>query len=234
MLGIVLRFLVDSYLSSRESTRSASGFAAGLTGRAVLQRGVCENHLADGVSADGTGLARSPVNTEAGLLLGLEFRGGEAVSTGERLPERRLDGGIEPIEFVIGQSGGLEGGHLRDMQDLVGVGVADSGDEALVAEDAFDLGTTLFGEDGGENVPCECGVERIGSEPGDAGDLGGIADHGDRQALLGAGLCDVESAPVLQHQAGRQRSLRRSAGGCWRRTLTPADPARAGEVDDEV
>ena len=51
-------------------------FAAGLAGRAVLQRRVGEGHLLDGVPADRALLARPAVHAQAALLLAFQVRGG--------------------------------------------------------------------------------------------------------------------------------------------------------------
>ena len=78
------------------------------------------------------------------------------------------------------------------MQHLVGVGVADPGDELLVPEHALDLGPAA-GQDPGQHLGGEAGVERLGPERGDTGDLLDVGDQVDGQPLARAGLGQVEA-----------------------------------------
>ena len=66
-------------------------------------------------------------------------------------------------------SAGLNGDILRGVQDLVGVGVADAGDGALVAQHALDLRAARRREDVARTRSrVKASVERVGAEPGDA------------------------------------------------------------------
>ena len=135
--------------------------------------------------------------------------------------------------------GGLERRHPRGVQDLVGVGVADAGDGALVAQHALDLLATLALEDLLEHLEGEVVGERVGAEPGDA--RRPPAGRGRRRSpgSSGAGLGDVEAGPglevgVVDDDAGGEGVLAAGPGGQRRHLVAPADPAGPGEVDDEV
>src|SRR5215510_9127001 len=70
--------------------------APGLAGRAVLERGVGERHLAHRVAADRARLAGPAVHPQPGLLLRLEVGGGQAPAPRHRLAQglghRRVQG----------------------------------------------------------------------------------------------------------------------------------------------
>src|SRR3954447_2509419 len=126
--------------------------AAGLARGAVLQARVGEGDLADGVPAHRAGLPGLGVHGEMGLLLALELAGGQPAGALDRVAQGDPDGVVEDHEVgvVVGleeAGGGLERRHPRGVQDLVGVGVADTGDGALVAEDALELLAPLGLED---------------------------------------------------------------------------------------
>src|SRR3954447_7741190 len=129
------------------------GLAAGLAGRAVLQARVGEADLADDVAADRALLTGAPVHGEVGLLLALQLTGRQPARPGDSVAELVLDGGVETVELLGRQAvGRLEGRHLRGVEDLVAVGVADPGDGALVAQDALDLCAAGVLEDAVEGV----------------------------------------------------------------------------------
>src|SRR4029450_9641674 len=79
---------------------AAPPLAAGLTGRAVLQRRVRERDLAHGVPADRARLSRSAVHPQAYLLLRFEITGGQAARAFDRIRERLDDGGVQPTPFL--------------------------------------------------------------------------------------------------------------------------------------
>ena len=60
-------------------------------------------------------------------------------------------------------------------------------------------------QDRGERLDGERVVERVGAEAGHAGDVLGVVDDVDRQALLGARLGDVETGPVVEVHARGHR-----------------------------
>ena len=66
---------------------------------------------------------------------------------------------------------GLNGDIRARVQELVGVGVADARDRALVAQHALDLRATGLVEDALEDLDRERVVERVGSQARDAGHL---------------------------------------------------------------
>ena len=109
------------------------------------------------------------------------------------------------------------------------------GDRALVAQHALELLAALPLEDVAERLEGEVVGERVRAEAGDAGHVVRVAHDVHRQALLGAGLGDVEARLVVEHDAGRH-----AATCCWawaaavgtssRQRIQPA----AGQVDDQV
>ncbi|MDT4864058.1 hypothetical protein FQZ97_988030 [compost metagenome] len=124
------------------------------------------------------------------------------------------------------------------MQDLVGVGVADAGDGALVAQDALELLAAGVGEDAGEPLGGEVVGERVGAEAGDAGDVERVADQVERQGLLGAGLGDVETGgdavALVEDDAHGERGLGAGARRQRGDLVLPAHPAGAREVEHQV
>ncbi len=118
------------------------------------------------------------------------------------------------------------------MQDLVAVGVADAGDQGLVAQGALDLAALVL-EEGGEAGLVEVVRQRVRAQAGDARDLLGVLDHVDRQALLGARLGQVEALAGLQGDPQGQRALSGS-GRAVGEAVLPVEPSGAGEMGDQV
>ena len=86
-----------------------------------------------------------------------------------------------------------------------------------------------------ERLDGEVVAQRVGAERGDAGHVLGASYDVGGEALLGAGLGDVEPAAVVEHDAQRERPTCDPArGGSRRHLVAPADPAGPGEVDHEV
>src|SRR5579859_3343136 len=201
--------------------------ATGLAGRAVLQSRVGERHLLDRVPAHRALLARPAVYPQSALLLTLEVGRGQPRRTLDRLAQRRLDRVVEEGHVVWCQAGrDLERRHLGHVQHLVGVGVADSGDDALVAQHALDL-RPAAGQQAGQRVHREVGRERVRAEGRHARHLGRVADQVDGQALLGALLGQVESGTVVEPQPERQRALA-GLGRGGGQVVAPAQPAGPG------
>src|SRR3954468_14240099 len=114
--------------------------AAGLAGRAVVEGGGGERHRAHRVTADGTGLAGPAVHAHAELFLRLEVAGGEAARALDGIAEHALDRVVQALHLGALELGRrLERRELRGVQDVVGVGVADTGDLGLVAQQSLDL-----------------------------------------------------------------------------------------------
>lgn len=163
----------------------------------------------------------------------LSFAGGEAVGAFDGLveggPHRRPEGGgLLRCEVL----GGFEGRRPRGVEDLVAVGVADARDEALVPQGALDL-PPFAREEGGEGLGAELLGERVGAEPGDARHLLRVVDQVDGEPFGGAGLGEVEAVASGERGTQRQRPLAglRRPGG---QRVLPAEPARAGQMDQEV
>ena len=142
---------------------------------------------------------------------------------------------VEAGDLLLGESEAEpEGRHPRGVQDLVGVGVADPGDDALVAEHPLDA-VAYAAQQPGERLPGEGVVERVGAEAGDARHLAGVAHAVHGEPLAGARLGEVEAGAL---RSGEQQPQRQRAPAGARRGLgqsvLPAQPARPGEVDDQV
>ncbi len=94
------------------------------------------------------------------------------------------------------------------MQHLVGVGVADAGDDPLVAEYALDL-HPASGQEARQRVLSEVGGQRVRPEGGHPGHLGRVADQVHGEALVRALLGQVEPGAIVQPQPEGQRALTR-------------------------
>jgi hypothetical protein len=128
----------------------------------------------------------------------LEVGGRLSGCLGHGFAERGLHRREEAVDVVGVESGGDRiGRHAGGVQDLVGVGVADAGDHRLIAQEPLDL-RALTLEEAREHVARERLIERVGSEPGDAGHLARVAHDVDGERLLGAGLGEVEPAAVVE------------------------------------
>ena len=108
----------------------------------------------------------------------------------------------------------------------------DAGHQALVAQGALEL-PPLPREQPGEPRLVEVGGERVGAEAGDARDL-----RGSRTTYTASRFCvpaSVRSKPSPVSRATRRASgpLPGRGGPSGSRSL-PVQPARAGEVGDEV
>jgi hypothetical protein len=96
------------------------------------------------------------------------------------------------------------------VQDLVGVGVADAGDQRLIGQRPLEL-PAAAGQEPAEGLLV--GLERVRPEPDDPGHLGRRTDDVDRQPLAGALLGQVEALPVVEMDAHRQWALARLGRG---------------------
>ena len=166
------RPLVDGgHLSSFDIRRSASGLPPVWQVAQYCSDVSAKRHLAHDVAALRARLARAGVHPHAGALGVLELLRRLARRGLDRLGERLAQGGIQPVDDVGSECpGDGEGADLRHVEDLVGVGVADAGDELLVAQQPLDLGAAA-GEHLAEPLEAEVVGERVGPEPRDAGHL---------------------------------------------------------------
>ena len=139
----------------------------------------------------------------------------------------------EPRDLVVRERGreGI-GRHLRRVQDLVGVGVADPRDRRLVAQHALDLGAAAI-QQPGQRVAREGGIERVGSESCDAGHVGGVSHDVYRQRLLGSRLSEVEARAVRERDAQGDRRLARPDDRL-RELVVPAEPPGLREVEHQM
>jgi hypothetical protein len=171
------------------------------------------------------------VHPQPGAFLALQPGGGLADGPLDRVGQRCSHCHVQRLHVGIADAVGLlERRQPGDVQDLVGVGVADSGDEPLVGQGALEL-TTMTAQDLGQFRGAE--LHRVRPEPSDAGHGGGVANDVHRQALLGALLGEVEAGTVIQMDPQRKRTAARLRRR-WRQLVPPVQPAGPGQVYDEV
>ena len=117
------------------------------------------------------------------------------------------------------------------MEDLVGVGVADAGDDRLRGQHRLDVARRRR-QQMRQGVHVEGRVERIDAERGHRLDVVGFVHDPQGQALLGPHLGDVESRPAVEPDAQRQRPAARPGlvGG---ELVVALDPAPPGQMDHE-
>jgi hypothetical protein len=83
------------------------------------------------------------------------------------------------------------------VEHVVGPGVADPGHGSLVGEHALE-GVAALGQDGGQALGGEVGVERLGAEAGQGRDLLDVVDQPDRGPALGAALGHGQDPAVVE------------------------------------
>jgi hypothetical protein len=200
------------------------GLAAGAVVGFVVRVADTENLFA----AARARLAVATVNghplAECGDFFG-EGGGGAGVEAIDPEAEGLLGGG-EEAQPVIGaeflREGG--GGELGGVEDLVGVGVADAAEQALVGESALE-GAVLAGERGAEGV--EIGGEGIEATGIERAKGFFSADEVERSAPLGAGLGEDQRA------AGEIEGGEVAAAGELAVRPLPVEAASDHEVKDE-
>ena len=178
--------------------------AAGLAGRAVVRLVLGIDDALHGRAAAGAGLTVAAVHRHAVAkrrhLLG-ETRARLGTEALDPLPEHRAGGGEERGRLAGGEiAGALEGRQLRPVQDLVGVGVADAGENVRVGERALER-VALGGERGVE-LPRRR-LERFQPARIVGGEGVGVGDRMERGALLGSRLGEHQAAP--REVEGEQR-----------------------------
>ena len=117
------------------------GLAAGLAGRAVLQRRSRGRSTSRTVSPQtGHGSPVRPCTRSAALLLAPSGRAAAAPRDRSTRRAACAPSLVQPAtSSAVSVAASLNGRHLRRVQDLVGVRVADPGDHALVAAAPLDL-----------------------------------------------------------------------------------------------
>src|SRR5271166_5793718 len=208
-------------------------FAAGLTRRAVLKRLVRERHFPHGVPADRAGQPGAGMHPQSGALLPLERRGPFANGARHRVGQHRDHRVVQGDELLVREfPGRRERRDLRDVKNLVAVGVADAGDHLLVGDDGlYPPGVT--GQDRGKVLGAE--FQRVRSKRRDLRHELGIVDHPYRQSLLRAGLSEVEAergTRGAQMDTQRDRSLAARPQRRPGQLVRPAQPARPRQVSD--
>ena len=163
------------------------------------------------------------------LELRCRFARGRGDRGGERVAQRGIQAGDGR---VVERAGDREGRQLRDVEDLVGVGIADATDRALVAEQALEL-DPLSGKDRREALEGEVVGEWVRAERLDAGDVGDRVDDVCREPLACPGLGEVEARAVVQPDTKGDRRLARANHRLWQ-GIGPPQPTGAGQMEDQV
>ncbi len=173
------------------------------------------------------------MDLHAAALRVLELRCGPSVGRGDGSREHLADHLVEPGDLLGGdRRRPRERAHPRGVQDLVGVGVADPGDLALVAQQALDL-LVAGGREGGEPLDGELLGERVDAERGDGRHVEWVGDDMHRQPLACAVLAEVEARAVVERDAQGQRGAAGAHRGL-RGVLRPPQPPGPREVDEQV
>src|SRR6185437_1890619 len=189
------------------------------------------------VSADRARQTGSRVNLQTAAFLSLERRSSLTYGAFDGVAEHGAHRAVQSFNLFVGELGrDLERGQSSRVQDLVGVGVPDARDQALIGQGPFDLGS-LAAQQVAELR--DVNRKRVRSEAGDAGHLGGISNDIYGEPLLGACFGEVEAALRAavelrsKMQAERERTLARPGRGC-RQIVAPLQPAGSRQVNDQV
>ncbi len=193
--------------------------AAGLTARAVVRLVLGVDDALHGHRADRTGQAEAPVDRhlrpEGGDLV-REAAGELAPQALDPLSERLQSGRVEAAPALVGElAGARERRETRAVQDLVRIGVADSGHQTGIGERALQgviLGRERLAK--GRRL----GGQRLDSPAVVGGELGLAAHQVNRSAVLLPGLGEHELA-------GGENAM--SPSGFARRRLSPSLQAPA-------
>jgi len=167
-------------------------------------------------------------------LVVLQLVGRQALAALDRVGEHRADLVVEQLAARLVETGRRgERAHLRRVQDLVAVGIADARDDPLVTQHTLELGSPSGVQDRVEGLAGEFRRQRIGAEGSDHLDVMRIVGEPDRQPALGARLGEIESGVVVEGEPEAEWALARPSGG---RGLFgfPFQPAGPREVDDQV
>ena len=136
---------------------------------AVAGDGLVGAEFGDGIAALGAGLAALVVDGEEVAELVVDLVAHALAHLSDGIEHDGAGTLVDAAEFVVGEGAALlEGIDAGVEQDLVGVGVADAGDDAATGEHALDLAAETL-EVGLEVVEAEI-VEHVGSLLRQAGD----------------------------------------------------------------
>jgi hypothetical protein len=168
------------------------------------------------------------VVAEGGNFFG-EVVGGFGVEAGYPELKGVAGGGVEALPLFGGEFvGELDGGETGGVEDLVGVGVADAGEDARVGEGSLE--GTVFGDEGGAEV-FEAGGEDVDSAGVDFSCGGFVWEEVEGGAAFGAGFGEDER-PVGKVEGGEVVSAAECRAGLFVEGA-PVEAAGDHEVEDE-
>ena len=221
-------------VGTQETGEAAVGkdLAVGLALGAVVGFVVRIADALDGRAAGGAGLIETPVDghvgAEGGDFFGEGF-GGFCFEAGYPEIERVAGGGVEALPLVGSQLVGLEDGReVGGVEDLVGVGVADAGEDAGVGEGSLE-GAVFCGE-GGAEVFEGCGEDVEAAWIDFVGD-GFVGKEMEGSSAFGAGFGEEEGARG-EVEGGEVVSAAECRAGLFVEG-TPVEAAGDHEVKDE-
>ena len=222
-------------VGAEEAGEAAVGeeFAAGLASRAVIRFVVGVADALDGMAAARAGLLVTAVDGHAFAEGGDVFRevaggfGAEAIGPSS---ETVTDGFIEANDFGVGEFlGKSEWAKLSLPEDLVGIGVADAGEEARVGESAFE-GVIVGRKAGGKLL--EAGFEDFEASRIEGAEAGFAFDNVEGSAFFRAGF-GPENGTVGEVEGGEAAWGRNLDAAGFRRDELPVEAAGDHEVKDE-
>jgi len=219
-----------------EETREAAvreDLSVGLALRAVVGFVVGVADSLDGCAAGWAGLSEAAVHghvfAEGGDFFG-EGCGGFGVEAGYPKTKRVASGGEEALPLVFGEFVGLQdGGEMGRVEDLVGVSVADAGEDARVGEGSLE-GAVFGGEGSAEG--CEVGNEDAAREEIKAAGVDVfcgrfVGEEVEGGAAFGAGFGEDERA------VGKIEGGEIVAAAEFGAERTPVEAAGDHEMEDE-
>ena len=182
----------------------------------------------DGLAAGGAGLSETAVDghvvAEGGYFFG-EVAGGFGGEAGDPESQGVAGGGVEALPLVGGEFVcELDGGETGGVEDLVGVGVADAGEDARVGEGSLE--GAVFGGEGGAEV-FEAGGEDVDAAGVDGLHVVLVAKEVEGGAALGTSFGEDERA------VGEVEGCEIVAAAEFCSEGTPVETAGDHEVQDE-
>jgi len=217
-------------IGAEQAREAAVGedFAAGLAGGAIVGFIVGITDALNGVATTRTGLAEAAVNSHLGTKCRDALResfsglGGEPCDPKFQCEARGVEEALPLVgrELVRERDGRETGG----VENLVGVGVAHTADEARIGEGALE-GAVLLSERGAESF--EIGGEDFDSAGIDVVECLLAAQEMERGAALGAGFSEGERA------GGKVEGEEGLAAGEFGVRRPPVETAGNHEMDDQ-
>ena len=192
-----------------------------------------EGAAANGGAAGAAGLAGALVDVEAVLetagqavdvAVAFVFGGGAAAF--DTFGEDLADGVIEAVAHGSSEAGGAASGPEAGAEaDLVGVDLADAGDDVLVHEDVLQLGSAA-GEGFADVVGGEVGGEGLGAVARELGHVIYVVAGTSNESAEGTGVVETDLPAIAQDEDGGGLVEGRIGG-------EEADEAGHAEAEDE-